>query len=254
MTSRVPTQRSLEEVDTENSHQYRILESPTARYRLKHPPKIPHQAPPRLSSRSSSYSYEDSIDSPLETISEEPSPNILRSLLSPRKSLNALISPRKTKSSDELSRDIFHKNNNKYNTTHTAAPPRESVLSLFSSPKSPTPLPNHENISRRNLTGPIAAFSPPSRIPRILKIDAQVMPPQDKQEKRAAAREVIDILHEISTLLNTHLDRSQLSLCASLIENGVRPEALATVILELREEGDRVREEHGDVRIGDEGR
>lgn len=46
-------------------------------------------------------------------------------------------------------------------------------------------------------------------------------------EKRQAAREVIDILHEISVLLNTHLDRTQLSLCVSLIENGVNPEALA---------------------------
>jgi len=67
-------------------------------------------------------------------------------------------------------------------------------------------------------------------------------------EKRAAAREVIDILCEISTILvtshfprplqpshnsnvfgaqNTHLDRQTLSICVSLIENGVNPEALA---------------------------
>ncbi|OTA37274.1 hypothetical protein BTJ68_02692 [Hortaea werneckii EXF-2000] len=45
--------------------------------------------------------------------------------------------------------------------------------------------------------------------------------------KRKAARETIDILHEISTLLNTHLDRQSLSYCVSLIENGVNPEALA---------------------------
>ncbi|EEQ35689.1 conserved hypothetical protein [Microsporum canis CBS 113480] len=66
------------------------------------------------------------------------------------------------------------------------------------------------------------------------------MPPQD--DKRQAAREVIDILHEISTLLNTHLDRTELSLCVSLIENGVNPEALAltrvqNVIKELRRVG-----------------
>ncbi|KAL2381272.1 hypothetical protein RJZ90_004070 [Blastomyces dermatitidis] len=59
------------------------------------------------------------------------------------------------------------------------------------------------------------------------------MPPQPQQQddKRQAAREVIDILHEISTILclsqNTHLDRTELSLCVSLIENGVNPEALA---------------------------
>ncbi|EGE87102.2 hypothetical protein RJZ56_002486 [Blastomyces dermatitidis] len=68
------------------------------------------------------------------------------------------------------------------------------------------------------------------------------MPPQPQQQddKRQAAREVIDILHEISTILclsqNTHLDRTELSLCVSLIENGVNPEALAAVIKELRRE------------------
>ncbi|KAK6443398.1 hypothetical protein LTR95_000224 [Oleoguttula sp. CCFEE 5521] len=58
------------------------------------------------------------------------------------------------------------------------------------------------------------------------------MPPDDT--KRRAARETIDILDEISTLLNTHLDRQSLSYCVSLIENGVSPEALANVIRELR--------------------
>ncbi|KAF2862766.1 hypothetical protein K470DRAFT_255677 [Piedraia hortae CBS 480.64] len=53
--------------------------------------------------------------------------------------------------------------------------------------------------------------------------------------KRAAARETIDILYEISTLLNTQLDRKSLSYCVSLIENGVDPEALAHVILTLRQ-------------------
>ncbi|KAF2659199.1 hypothetical protein K491DRAFT_623560 [Lophiostoma macrostomum CBS 122681] len=62
-------------------------------------------------------------------------------------------------------------------------------------------------------------------------------PPQPSQDvKRKAAREVIDILHEIATLLNTHLDRQQLSYCVSLIENGANPEALAKVIRQLREE------------------
>ncbi|KAI9678192.1 MAG: hypothetical protein M1817_006137 [Caeruleum heppii] len=56
-------------------------------------------------------------------------------------------------------------------------------------------------------------------------------PPPSRQD---AAREVIDVLIEISTLLNTQLDRRQLSLCVSLIENGVNPDALATVIKELR--------------------
>ncbi|KAE8366694.1 mitotic-spindle organizing gamma-tubulin ring associated-domain-containing protein [Aspergillus caelatus] len=51
--------------------------------------------------------------------------------------------------------------------------------------------------------------------------------PSQPDDKRQAAREVIDILHEISTLLNTALDRTDLSLCVSLIENGVNPDALA---------------------------
>ncbi|CAZ83474.1 unnamed protein product [Tuber melanosporum] len=57
-----------------------------------------------------------------------------------------------------------------------------------------------------------------------------------RPSKQQAAREVIDILHEISTLLNTHLDRTTLSLCVSLVENGVHPDALAAVIKELRRE------------------
>jgi len=65
--------------------------------------------------------------------------------------------------------------------------------------------------------------------------------PGEAVDKRAAAREVIDILEEISTLLNTHLDRHTLSLCVSMIENGVNPEALATVIKELRKETEEAR-------------
>jgi len=52
--------------------------------------------------------------------------------------------------------------------------------------------------------------------------------------KRQAAREVIDVLAEIATLLDTQLNRTTLSLCVSLLENGVNPEALAIVIKELR--------------------
>ncbi|KAE8321990.1 mitotic-spindle organizing gamma-tubulin ring associated-domain-containing protein [Aspergillus sergii] len=60
--------------------------------------------------------------------------------------------------------------------------------------------------------------------------------PSQSDDKRQAAREVIDILHEISTLLNTALDRTDLSLCVSLIENGVNPDALATIIKDMRKE------------------
>ncbi|RKO89333.1 mitotic-spindle organizing gamma-tubulin ring associated-domain-containing protein, partial [Blyttiomyces helicus] len=50
------------------------------------------------------------------------------------------------------------------------------------------------------------------------------------------ARETMDILHEISLLLNTGLDREALSLCVSLCETGVNPEALAAVVRELKRE------------------
>ncbi|KAK7920365.1 Mitotic-spindle organizing protein 1 [Apiospora marii] len=48
-----------------------------------------------------------------------------------------------------------------------------------------------------------------------------------ESEKQAAAQQAVDILHEISTILNCHLDRRTLSCCISMIENGVNPEALA---------------------------
>ena len=38
----------------------------------------------------------------------------------------------------------------------------------------------------------------------------------------------------VAHLQNTNLTRSQLSLCVSMIENGVNPDALAVVIKELR--------------------
>lgn len=72
------------------------------------------------------------------------------------------------------------------------------------------------------------------------------MPSKDILEKREKAKEVVDILEEISTLLvstsfpvpgvlnlltkllqDTDLSRVQLSMCVSLVENGVNPEALA---------------------------
>ncbi|KAH7320911.1 mitotic-spindle organizing protein [Stachybotrys elegans] len=59
-------------------------------------------------------------------------------------------------------------------------------------------------------------------------------------EKRAAAQQAVDILHEVSTLLNCELDRRTLSICISMIECGVNPEALAQVIKELRQEAQHV--------------
>lgn len=49
-------------------------------------------------------------------------------------------------------------------------------------------------------------------------------------------RETMSLLHEISILLNTGLDKETLAHCVSLCESGVNPEALATVIKELARE------------------
>lgn len=43
-------------------------------------------------------------------------------------------------------------------------------------------------------------------------------------------------MKEISKLLNTGLDDETLKVCVQLLEAGVNPEALATVVLELRKE------------------
>jgi mitotic-spindle organizing protein 1 len=50
------------------------------------------------------------------------------------------------------------------------------------------------------------------------------------------AKEVFDMLLEISRLLNTGLDRETLSICIQLCEKGTSPEALANVVNEIRRE------------------
>ncbi|KAI2631722.1 mitotic-spindle organizing protein associated with a ring of gamma-tubulin 1 [Xylaria nigripes] len=67
------------------------------------------------------------------------------------------------------------------------------------------------------------------------------MPPsKEENEKQDAARQAVDILHEISTILNCNLDRRTLSVCISMVENGVNPEALANVVQYLRKEAQKV--------------
>ncbi|KAI1820571.1 mitotic-spindle organizing protein associated with a ring of gamma-tubulin 1 [Xylaria intraflava] len=69
------------------------------------------------------------------------------------------------------------------------------------------------------------------------------MPPaasKEENEKQDAARQAVDILHEISTILNCHLDRRTLSVCISMVENGVNPEALANVVQYLRKEAQKI--------------
>ncbi|CAO3573594.1 unnamed protein product [Mortierella alpina] len=59
---------------------------------------------------------------------------------------------------------------------------------------------------------------------------------QQQQQQQHEARQAMDILTEMSSILNTGLDRETLSVCVSLCELGTNPEALAAVIKELRRE------------------
>ncbi|KIR24808.1 mitotic-spindle organizing protein 1 [Cryptococcus deuterogattii 99/473] len=52
------------------------------------------------------------------------------------------------------------------------------------------------------------------------------------------ARETIDSLYDLSQLLQTGLDKSTLSICVGMIEQGANPDTLAAVIKELRAENE----------------
>jgi mitotic-spindle organizing protein 1 len=50
------------------------------------------------------------------------------------------------------------------------------------------------------------------------------------------ARESLDLVHLMSDVLGTGLDRQTLAILVALCEHGVNPEALAAVVKELRRE------------------
>jgi len=52
---------------------------------------------------------------------------------------------------------------------------------------------------------------------------------------QTSAEQTLDILYNLSQLLNTKLDREQLATCVAMIESGVNPEALAVVVRDLRQ-------------------
>jgi len=56
------------------------------------------------------------------------------------------------------------------------------------------------------------------------------------------AKETFNNLLELSKLLNTGLDPQSLALCVRLCERGAHPEALATVVRELRRESQAIRQ------------
>ena len=53
---------------------------------------------------------------------------------------------------------------------------------------------------------------------------------------RSDAKETLDLLHEISEVLNCQLDKHTLALIVGLIDNGANPVAVASVIKELKNE------------------
>ncbi|KAA1472801.1 hypothetical protein DENSPDRAFT_757918, partial [Dentipellis sp. KUC8613] len=57
-----------------------------------------------------------------------------------------------------------------------------------------------------------------------------------ESDRISSAQQTLDILYEISQLLNTQLDKETLATCVGMIESGVNPEALAAVVQELRRE------------------
>jgi len=64
-----------------------------------------------------------------------------------------------------------------------------------------------------------------------------MQPPRVQQ-----AKETLDILSELSRLLNCGIDRETLSILVALCENGVNPEALAAVVKELKREAASLKE------------
>ncbi|XP_074671643.1 mitotic-spindle organizing protein 1 isoform X1 [Strix aluco] len=65
---------------------------------------------------------------------------------------------------------------------------------------------------------------------------AALMFQKDKTNSVQKKRDLFgkDILFEISRILNTGLDMETLSICVRLCEQGINPEALSSVIKELR--------------------
>jgi hypothetical protein len=48
--------------------------------------------------------------------------------------------------------------------------------------------------------------------------------------------QALDVLHELSLMLKTGLDKETLAICMQMIDQGINPEALAAVVKELKRE------------------
>ncbi|CAL1300917.1 unnamed protein product [Larinioides sclopetarius] len=62
------------------------------------------------------------------------------------------------------------------------------------------------------------------------------MADSDRNSGRWEGKEMFGLLLEMAGLMNTGLDTQTLALCVRLIEEGANPQALATVITDLRRE------------------
>ncbi|KAJ3354589.1 hypothetical protein HDU83_005040 [Entophlyctis luteolus] len=56
------------------------------------------------------------------------------------------------------------------------------------------------------------------------------------QSQAAQARDTLNVLHQMSLLLGSGLEKDALAACVALCELGANPEALAAVVKELRRE------------------
>mmetsp|Transcript_6498 Transcript_6498/g.13317 ORF Transcript_6498/g.13317 Transcript_6498/m.13317 type:complete len:84 (+) Transcript_6498:31-282(+) len=65
----------------------------------------------------------------------------------------------------------------------------------------------------------------------------------DDEADLGDSQEALDILFEMSTLLNTGLNKETVSAILGLCELGVNPEAIAKAVQELRDEASRLQEQ-----------
>ncbi|CAD8045032.1 unnamed protein product [Paramecium primaurelia] len=65
-----------------------------------------------------------------------------------------------------------------------------------------------------------------------IKSQMRVSSMSEKEE----AQETLEIIQEMSQILNCGLDRQQLAILISMIDNGVNPEALSLVVNEMKTE------------------
>ena len=64
---------------------------------------------------------------------------------------------------------------------------------------------------------------------------------QSSGSQLTEAKDTFATLFELSMLLNTGLDQNSLAICVRLCEQGAHPEALATIVHELRRESQAIR-------------